>query len=62
MDIGKSAKQFRGQEEMSEKTELLKKVLLRTRQEVAKVIIGQELVVDKALVAIFSGKDRKSVV
>jgi MoxR-like ATPase len=55
MDIGKSAKQFRGQEEMSEKTELLKKVLLRTRQEVAKVIIGQELVVDKALVAIFSG-------
>jgi len=40
---------------MSEKTELLKKVLLRTRQEVAKVIIGQESVVDKALIAIFSG-------
>jgi MoxR-like ATPase len=55
MDIGKSAEQFRGQEDMSEKTELLKKVLLRTRQEVAKVIIGQELVVDKALIAIFSG-------
>lgn len=40
---------------MSEKTELLKKVLLRTKQEVAKVIIGQESVVDKALIAIFSG-------
>ena len=40
---------------MSEKTELLKKVLLRTRQEVAKVIIGQESVVDRALIAIFSG-------
>jgi len=40
---------------MSEKTELLKKVLIRTKQEVAKVIIGQEPVVDKALIAIFSG-------
>jgi len=40
---------------MSEKTELLKKALLRTKQEVAKVIIGQEEVVDRALVAIFSG-------
>ena len=40
---------------MGEKTELLKKVLLRTKQEVAKVIIGQEPVVDKALIAIFSG-------
>ena len=40
---------------MSEKSELLKKVLLRTKQEVAKVIIGQEHVVDKALIAIFSG-------
>ena len=40
---------------MSEKTELLKKVLMRTKQEVAKVIIGQEHVVDKALIAIFSG-------
>jgi MoxR-like ATPase len=55
MDIGKSAEQFRGQEDMSDKTELLKKALLRTRQEVAKVIIGQESVVDKALIAIFSG-------
>ena len=55
MDIGKSAEQFRGQEDMSEKTELLKKALLRTKQEVAKVIIGQEPVVDKALIAIFSG-------
>ena len=40
---------------MSEKTELLKKALVRTKQEVAKVIIGQENVVDKALIAIFSG-------
>ncbi|MBW2439702.1 MAG: MoxR family ATPase [Deltaproteobacteria bacterium] len=40
---------------MSEKTELLKKALLRTKQEVAKVIIGQQHVVDKALIAIFSG-------
>ena len=55
MNIGKSAEHFRGQKDMSEKTELLKKVLLRTKQEVAKVIIGQEPVVDKALIAIFSG-------
>ena len=40
---------------MSEKTELLKKALKRTKQEVAKVIIGQGHVVDKALIAIFSG-------
>ena len=40
---------------MSEKTELLKKALMRAKQEVAKVIIGQEHVVDKALIAIFSG-------
>ena len=40
---------------MSEKIELLNKALMRTRQEVAKVIIGQEAVVDKALIAIFSG-------
>ena len=40
---------------MSEKTELLKKALIRTKQEVAKVIIGQGQVVDKALIAIFSG-------
>lgn len=40
---------------MSEKTEILKKALLRTKQEVAKVIIGHEAVVDQALVAIFSG-------
>jgi MoxR-like ATPase len=40
---------------MSEKTELLKKALIRTKQEVAKVIIGQGHVVDKALIAIFSG-------
>jgi MoxR-like ATPase len=40
---------------MNNKTELLKKALLRTKQQVAKVIIGQEDVVDQALVAIFSG-------
>jgi MoxR-like ATPase len=40
---------------MSEKTEMLKKALLLTKQEVAKVIIGQEQVVDQALIAIFSG-------
>ena len=40
---------------MSEKTEILKKALIRTKQEVAKVIIGQGQVVDKALIAIFSG-------
>jgi MoxR-like ATPase len=55
MDIGKSAEHFRGQKDMSEKTEFLKKALSRTKQEVAKVIIGQEAVVDKALIAIFSG-------
>ena len=40
---------------MSDKTELLRKALLRAKQEVAKVIIGQEYVVDQALIAIFSG-------
>jgi MoxR-like ATPase len=40
---------------MSEKLELLKKVLVLTRQEVAKVIIGQASIVDQALIAIFSG-------
>jgi MoxR-like ATPase len=40
---------------MSDKTELLKKALLLTKQEVAKVIIGQESIVDQALIAIFSG-------
>jgi MoxR-like ATPase len=40
---------------MSDKTKLLKKALLRTKQEVAKVIIGQEDIVDQALIAIFSG-------
>ena len=40
---------------MSENTEILKKALVRTKQEVSKVIIGQEQVVDTALIAIFSG-------
>ena len=39
---------------MSEKTKMLKKALLLTKQEVAKVIIGQESIVDQALIAIFS--------
>jgi MoxR-like ATPase len=41
---------------MSQKLEVLKKVLNRTRREVARVIIGQDPVVDMALVAIFSGQ------
>ena len=40
---------------MNENTEILKKVLVKTKQEVAKVIIGYEHVVDQALIAIFSG-------
>jgi MoxR-like ATPase len=40
---------------MIENTEILKKVLLKTKQEVAKVIIGYEHVVDQALIAIFTG-------
>ncbi len=40
---------------MDDNTEILKKVLLQTKREVAKVIIGQENVVDQALIAIFSG-------
>jgi MoxR-like ATPase len=40
---------------MKENTEPLIKVLARVRQEVAKVIIGQSDVVDKALIAIFTG-------
>jgi MoxR-like ATPase len=40
---------------MNENTEILKKVLLKTKQEVAKVIIGYEDVVDQALIAIFTG-------
>lgn len=49
------AHSFQRIRDMNEKTELLKKALLRTKQEVAKVIIGHEHVVDKALIAIFSG-------
>lgn len=40
---------------MNENTEILKKVLLKTKQEVAKVVIGYEHVVDQALIAIFTG-------
>ena len=40
---------------MNENTEILKKVLSKTKEEVAKVIIGYEHVVDQALVAIFTG-------
>lgn len=41
---------------MSQKLDVLKKVLTRTKREVAKVIIGQDDVVDMALIAIFSGQ------
>jgi MoxR-like ATPase len=40
---------------MEDKTETLKKTLARAKQEVARVIIGQDDVVDKALIAIFTG-------
>jgi MoxR-like ATPase len=40
---------------MTENTDILKKALLKTKQEVAKVIIGYEHVVDLALIAIFTG-------
>ncbi len=40
---------------MNANTEILKKILQKTRQEVAKVIIGQEGIVDSALIAIFTG-------
>nr|MBL0713239.1 AAA family ATPase [Desulfobacterales bacterium] len=41
---------------MSQKLDVLKKVLKRTKSEVARVIIGQDDVVDMALIAIFSGQ------
>ena len=40
---------------MNENTEILRKVLVKTKQEVAKVIIGYAHVVDQALIAIFTG-------
>ena len=40
---------------MNENTELLMKALSRTKQEVAKVIIGHDAVVDQALIAILNG-------
>jgi MoxR-like ATPase len=40
---------------MTNNTEILKKVLHQTKQEVAKVIIGHEHVIDQALIAVFSG-------
>jgi MoxR-like ATPase len=40
---------------MSENTEILKKALVKTKKEVAKVIIGYEHAVDLALIAIFTG-------
>src|ERR1044071_1822119 len=40
---------------MNDKIENLKETLARARQEVAKVIIGQNEVVDKALITIFTG-------
>ncbi len=41
---------------MTEKTEVLNKVLVRAKEEVAKVIIGQEAVIDKCLIAIFTNR------
>jgi MoxR-like ATPase len=40
---------------MEDKAEILKKVLACAKQEVARVIIGQDDAVDKALIAIFTG-------
>jgi len=40
---------------MRTNTEILKEILARAKQEVAKVIIGQEQVVDRSLIAIFTG-------
>lgn len=40
---------------MNENINVLKKALARTKQEIAKVIIGQEHVIEQALVAVFSG-------
>ena len=40
---------------MNENTEILKKSLTRIKAEVAKVIIGYDDIVDKTLIAIFSG-------
>ncbi len=40
---------------MTNNTDILKKVLHQTKQEMAKVIIGHEHVIDQALIAIFSG-------
>ncbi len=45
----------RREKTMNDNTEILKEVLLQTKREVAKVIIGQEHVVDQTLIAIFSG-------
>ena len=40
---------------MNENTELLMKALSRTKQEIAKVIIGHDAVIDQALIAILNG-------
>src|SRR3954465_11320027 len=40
---------------MQTNTDHLKEVLAKARQEIAQVIIGQEDVIDKALIAIFTG-------
>jgi MoxR-like ATPase len=40
---------------MNNNTEILKKVLVRAKEEVAKVIIGQEDVINKCLIVIFTG-------
>ena len=41
---------------MNQNLEQLKEILARARQEIAKVIIGQGEVVDRALIAIFTNQ------
>ncbi|HMJ64283.1 MAG TPA: magnesium chelatase, partial [Candidatus Binatia bacterium] len=41
---------------MTQSTERLKQVLTQARAEVGKVIIGQAEVVDRALIAVFTGQ------
>lgn len=50
----RSAEYFLKGKKMNENTELLVKALSRTKQEVAKVIIGHDAVIDQALIAILN--------
>ena len=44
-----------GKKDSNADIDTLKRVLIRSKEEIAKVIIGQEHVINKALVAIFTG-------